>query len=53
MNDSHESALIHPANYITLGSDLLHMVEKLQIAYGSSWKSRRMGWIIKGEYVRL
>jgi len=53
MNDSLQSALIHAANYITLHSDLLHMVEKSKIAYGTSWKLRRMSWIRNGEDVAL
>jgi len=53
MNDSCQSALIHAANYITLHSGLLHMVKKLKIAYGTSWKSRRMSWIMNGEGVVL
>jgi len=51
MNDSCQSALMHAANYITLRSELLHMIEKSKIAYGTSWKSRRMSWIRDGEDV--
>jgi len=53
MTDSGLSASIHAANYITLGSDLLHMIEKSRIAYGTTWKSRRMSWIRTGEDVAL
>ena len=49
MNDSRQSALIHAANYITLRTDLLHMVEKSKNVYGMSWKSRGMSWIRNGE----
>jgi len=53
INDSHQAASIHAANYITLCSDLMHMVEKLKIAYGTSWKPRRMSCMRNGEDVGL
>jgi len=51
INDSRQAALIHAADYITLRSDLLHMVEKLKMAYGKSSKSRRMSLVRNGEDV--
>jgi len=53
MNDSRQAVLIHAVNDISLRSNLLHMVEKLKIAYGMSWNSRRMSWIRYGEDVGL
>jgi len=53
MNYSPEIGSIHAANYVTLCSDLLHMVEKLKIAHGTTWKSRRMSWIRNGEDVAI
>ena len=53
MKDSRQSALVRAANKITLRSDLPHMVEKLNGAYGMSWKSRRIGWMRNGEDVML
>jgi hypothetical protein len=46
---------VHPktgqlsANYISFRSDLLHMDKELKIAYGKSWKWRRMSWIRNSE----
>jgi len=51
MNDDYDAAYNHAANYITLCTYLLHMVEILKIAYGRSWKSPRMSWMRKGEAV--
>jgi len=53
MNDSRHVALMHASNYITLPSNMVHMVEFLVFAYGTSWNSRRRSWIWKGEEVRL
>jgi len=53
MDDSRLSASIHAATYITLRSDLLHMVEKSKIAYGTLWKWRRMSRIRNGDEVAL
>ena len=39
INSSRYAALVHAANCITLLSDLLHWVEYLEIAYGTSWQS--------------
>jgi hypothetical protein len=53
INDSRNAALVHAANCITVRSDLLHMVEILKIAYGTSWKSRKTSWKKKGQEVQL
>jgi hypothetical protein len=53
ITDSRQAALICAANYITFRSDLLHMVEKLKIAFGMSWKCRRMSWIRNGENIGI
>ena len=53
MNDSHHAAAIRASNIITLCSDLVHMVEMLIIAYGTSWKSKKRNCIRSGEEVRL
>jgi len=50
-NDSRPAVLIHAVNYISVRLDILHLVEKLKIAYGTSWKSRRISWIRNGEDV--
>jgi len=44
---------MHATNCITLRTDLLHMVEILEIAYGTSWISRRRNRIRNGEEVEL
>jgi len=44
MNASCHAALVQAANYITVCVDLLHMVENLTSAYGTSWKSRKTSW---------
>jgi hypothetical protein len=41
MNASCHAGLVHAANRITLGSELLHIIKKLNVAYGTSWKSRK------------
>jgi len=53
MNDDCRAAYDYAAHYITLCTDPVHMVEILKIAYGMSWKSRRMSWMRKGEEVGL
>jgi len=53
MNGSRHGALVHAANCITLLLDLLHMVENLKIAYGTSWKSRETSWKKKGQEIGL
>jgi len=44
MNTSCHAALVDAANFITLYSDLLHMVEKLNSANGTSWQSSKTSW---------
>jgi hypothetical protein len=41
MNASCHAGFVHAAHRITLGSELLHIVKKLNVAYGTSWKSRK------------
>jgi hypothetical protein len=53
MNASRHAALVHATNCITLHLDLLHMVEKLKSAYGTSWKSRKMSWKKIGQNLRF
>ena len=53
LNDDHHAAFLKVSNCITLRTDLVHMVEIFEIAYGTSWKLRRMSWIIKGEEFEL
>jgi len=53
MNVSRQAGIIHAANYITLRSDLPHMGKKSRIAYGTSWKGKRMSRIRNGEDVAL
>ena len=48
MNDDSHAAFDHAANCLTLCTILVHIVEILNIAYGRSWKSRRMSWIRNG-----
>jgi len=52
-NNHHHAAFIYVSNIITLCTDLVHMVEIFEIAYGVSWKSRRRSWIRKGEEIEL
>jgi len=49
MNTSHHAALADAANFITLYSDLLYMVEKLKSANGTSWKSWKTSWKMIGQ----
>jgi len=53
LNDDHYAACIHASNCPTLQTDLVPMVEIIEIAYGMSWKSRRRGWMRKGEELEL
>jgi len=52
-NDNHHAALIHPSSCIILPTEQLLMAEHLKIAYGRSWKLRRIMWIREGEEVGL
>ena len=53
LNDDHHAAFIHASNWITLRTDLVHMLEIFKFAYGTSWKSGRKSWMRKGEEVGL
>jgi hypothetical protein len=44
INASRHAASVDATNCIILHSDLLHMVENLKSAYGTSWKSRKTSW---------
>jgi len=48
LNDNCQAKFIHVSNCITLRTDLVHIVEILEIACGTSWKSRRRSWIRNG-----
>jgi hypothetical protein len=49
MNASLHAALVHATNCITMHLDLLHMVENLKSAYGTSWKSKKTSWKTIGQ----
>jgi len=53
LNDASHAASINASNYVTLSTDLVCMVEILEIAYGMSSKSRRRGGMRHGEEVEL
>ena len=53
VNDDCYTAFIHASNCINLRTDLVHTIEIIQIAYGTSWTSRRRSWMRKGEEVEL
>jgi len=53
MNNNCDAGYNHGSYCIPRCTDLVHIVEKLKIAYGRSWKSQRMSWMRKGEEVRL
>jgi hypothetical protein len=53
LNDHRHGKLIHVFNCITLHTARVHMIEILEIAYGTSRKSRRGSWIRNGEDVEL
>jgi len=53
MNDDRHAAYDHVSNCIARCKDLVHIVGMLKIAYGKSWKSRRMSWMRNSEEVRL
>ena len=52
-NDDRYAAFIYASTCITHHSDLAHMVEIIEIGYGTSWKSRRRCWMRRGEEVEL
>jgi len=53
MDDDCHGAYDHAFNFISLCTDLEHMVEILKIAYGRSSNSPRMNWITNGEELGL
>jgi len=53
LNDNRHAEFIHVSNCITLRTDLVHMVEILDIACGTYWRSRRRSCIGNGEEVEL
>jgi len=53
LNDDHCAAFIHVSNCVTLHTDLVHMVEIFEIAYGTWLKLRRRSWMRNGEDVEL
>ena len=53
LNDDRDAAFIHASNCITLCTDLVHLVEINEIAYGMSWKFRWTSWVRKGKEVEL
>jgi hypothetical protein len=53
LDDNRHAVFIHVSNCITLRTDLMLMVQIFEIAYGTSWKSRRRSWIRNGEKVEL
>jgi hypothetical protein len=53
LNDNCHAAFIQVSNCITLHTDLVHMVEILENACGTSRNSRRRSWIRNGEEVEL
>ena len=53
MNDDHHAPYDPGSNCITRCTDFVCMVEMFKIAYGRSWKSRRISCMRRGEEVRL
>ena len=53
LNYNPHAQFIHLSNCITLRTDVVHMVEILEIACGMSRKSRWRSWIRNGEEVEL
>jgi len=53
MNDDRQAAFVYASNWLTLCTDMVHMGEILEIAYGRRWTSRRMNWMRKGVEVGL
>jgi hypothetical protein len=53
LNDDRRATFIHVSNCISLRTDLVHMVEIFEIAYGTSCESRRRSWIRDGEEIEL
>jgi len=53
LNDDRHVIFIHVSTWITLCTDLVHIVEIIEIAYGTSWTSRRKSMKLKGDEVEL
>jgi len=53
LSNDRNHKFIHPFNWKTLRTDLVHIVEIFTIAYGMSWKLRRTSWMRKGDEVKL
>jgi hypothetical protein len=53
MNNNLHAAFIYVSNHITLRTDMVYMIEILEIVYGRSWKLRRRSWICNSEEVVL
>jgi hypothetical protein len=53
LNDNCHTVFIHVSNCITPRTDLVPMVEIVEIACGTSWKLRRWSWIRNGDEVEL
>ena len=47
LHDDHHAAFTHVSNCIPLRTDLVRMAEIFEIAYGTSWISRRRSWMQK------
>jgi len=53
LSDNRDAVFIHVSNCISSCTDLVHIVHKFEIAYGTSWKLRMRSWMKKGEEVKL
>jgi len=53
LHDDRHVVFTHGSNSITLHTDLVHMLQIVEIAYGTSWISRTRSWMRKGEEVEL
>jgi len=49
LNNDRQAAFINVSNCTTLHTDLMHIAEIVEIAYGMIWKSRRRSWMMKGD----
>jgi hypothetical protein len=49
MKASRHAALVHVANCVTLGLDMLHMIRNLESAYGTGLKSKKTSWKMIGQ----
>jgi hypothetical protein len=53
LNDDRYAEFYPPYNCINLRTDLVHVVEIIEFAYGTSWNLRRSSWIRKRDEVEL